>query len=245
MSYLGTPPNEDIVSNVKEYIATAGQTVFEVIYDNYAEVSLNGTQLASSDYAMNNGISITLAVGASAGDIVQCTGYESFKYNNTVDTITSQTIGGVKTFTYSPVIPDAININEPLSKGQLLTAIKAVDGAGSGLDADTVDGVQGALLGVGGAGYAWVDETANRASGVTYTNTTGHPIVVCVSSKYGTNATVQITFYVNGQIIISNTMYGQVLNEKTGKNSVTVIIPNGATYKSTLTQAILYWSELK
>ena len=40
----------------------------------------------------------------------------------------------------SPVIPDAININEPLSKGQLLTAIKAVDGAGSGLDADLLDG---------------------------------------------------------------------------------------------------------
>ena len=142
MSYLGTPPNEDIVSNVKEYVATAGQTVFEVIYDNYAEVSLNGTQLASSDYTMNNGISITLAVGATAGDIVQCTGYESFKYNNTVDTSTAQIVSGVKTFTSSPVIPDAVNADEALNKGQLLTEIKTVDGAGSGLDADLLDGIQ-------------------------------------------------------------------------------------------------------
>ena len=55
------------------------------------------------------------------------TPYESFKYNNTVDTvdtITSQTIGGVKTFTNSPVIPDATASNEPLSKGQLLSAIE-------------------------------------------------------------------------------------------------------------------------
>jgi len=122
MSYLGTPPNEDIVSNVKEYIATAGQTVFEVIYDNYAEVSLNGTQLASSDYTMNSGISITLTTGATAGDIVQCTGYESFKFNNTVNTINAQTIDGVKTFNNNPVIPNAVNNNEPLSMGQLVNA---------------------------------------------------------------------------------------------------------------------------
>ena len=146
MSYLGTPPNEDIVSNVKEYIATAGQTVFEVIYDNYAEVSLNGTQLASSDYSMNNGMSITLVKSASAGDVVQCTGYESFKFNNTVDISTSQTISGTKTFINNPIIPDAIASNEPLSKGQLLTAIKAVDGAGSGLDADLVRGWDGTLV---------------------------------------------------------------------------------------------------
>jgi len=52
------------------------------------------------------------------------TPYKSFKYNNTVDTITNQTIGGVKTFTNSPVIPDATASNEPLSKGQLLSAIE-------------------------------------------------------------------------------------------------------------------------
>jgi len=101
------------------------------------------------------------------------------------------------------------------------------------------------LLGVGGAGYAWVDETANRAGGVTYTNTTGHPIVVCVSLNNVVNSIVQIIFYVNGHLIISSILYGQVVNQFTGANSVTVIVPDGATYKSTLTQSILNWSELK
>jgi len=140
MSYLGIAANQDIVINSKEYTATANQTVFDVTYDNYVEVSLNGTELSKTDYTATDGMTVVLATGANAGDIVQLKGFESFKYNNSVMTNTNQTISGVKTFTDNPVIPNAIGDNEPLSKGQLLTEIKAVDGAGSGLDTDKVRG---------------------------------------------------------------------------------------------------------
>jgi len=46
------------------------------------------------------------------------------------------------TFNKGISVPDAVNSDEPLTKGQLLTEIKAVDGAGSGIDADTLDGLQ-------------------------------------------------------------------------------------------------------
>jgi len=241
MSYIGTTANQDIVANIKEYVATAGQTVFPVIYDNYAEVSLNGTQLSSSDYTMNNGISVTLAVGATAGDIVQCTGYESFKYNNTVDTLTNQSVDGVKTFVKSPVIPNAVGANEPLSKQQLLAEIKAVDGAGSGLDADTVDGVQGALLGVGGAGYAWVNETANRVAGVTYTNNTGKPIMVNVVSYISGN-TARIVMYVDSFLIGGVTTVNTIAANYVFASA---IVPNGSTYSIGLAVGNLTWFELK
>ena len=39
-------------------------------------------------------------------------------------------------------VADAVNENEALSKGQLLAAIKEVDGAGSGIDAELLDGKQ-------------------------------------------------------------------------------------------------------
>ena len=38
-------------------------------------------------------------------------------------------------------VADAVNADEALAKGQLLTEMKAVDGAGSGLDADLVRGL--------------------------------------------------------------------------------------------------------
>ena len=39
-------------------------------------------------------------------------------------------------------VSDAINADEALAKGQLLTEIKSIDGTGSGLDADLLDGMQ-------------------------------------------------------------------------------------------------------
>ena len=67
--------------------------------------------------------------------------YDVYDKTEAVSKAGIETITGQKTFTTPVIIPDAINVNEPLSKGQLLTAIKAVDGTGSGLDADLVRGL--------------------------------------------------------------------------------------------------------
>ena len=228
------------------FTATAGQTIFTVSggYDaNFADVYLNGTKLVNIiDVDVTSGTNVVLAVGATAGDIVDVIAYGAFNVANTVDLSTAQTVSGVKTFTSSPIIPNAVNVNEPLSKGQLLTEMKAIDGADSGLDADTVDGVQGALLGVGGAGYAWYNVTASRTSGVTYTNISGKPIQVSISNNNGAACTYSI--YVSG-VLISRT------NESAATGVVHrgyFIVPNGATYQVAISAggfANLIWAELR
>ena len=271
-------------SKRQSFTATSGQTTFTIsggYSANFADVYLNGSKLVNgTDVDVTSGTDVVLATGATAGDIVDVVAYGDFKVANTVDLNSSQTISGIKTFTSSPAIPDATASNEPLSKGQLLAAIKAidgsgsgldadlldgkqgsfylpagnytaadvlakiktVDGSGSGLDADTVDGVQGALLGVGGAGYTWVDETANRASGTTYTNTYGKPIMVSISIQ--TTTTVEYGFSVNGtrmsyKIGRSGTSSGIDVGD-------TIIVPSASTYNLIdITGSIEHWFELK
>lgn len=131
-------------------------------------------------------------------------------------------------------------VNEKLdaasyTASDVLAKLKTVDGAGSGLDADLVQGVPKDLLGIGGDGYAWVDETANRTSGVTYTNTYGYPIMVSIQHNY--NST-NVSIVVNG--VNTSTFYssGYVYP------CVTTIVPAGATYILS-NSTVKYWAELK
>ena len=102
----------------------------------------------------------------------------------------------------------------------ILAKIKTVDGSGSGLDADMVDGVQGALLGIGGAGYAIVDEGDNRASGTTYTNTDGKPIAIILTSVSSSTQ----HFKIDGANVATFSASGHLLNSF-------FIVPSGSTYE--------------
>jgi hypothetical protein len=80
MSYLGNSIANSTAINKKEYIATAGQTVFPCLYDEYAEIYLNGSRLAESDYTATNGMDIILNVGATEGDVVVVSGFENVHF---------------------------------------------------------------------------------------------------------------------------------------------------------------------
>ena len=113
------------------------------------------------------------------------------------------------------------------------------------LNADTVDGVQGALLGVGGAGYAWVDETANRAVSTVYTNTTGHPIMVIVSG-YNTGTTYIMHFLIDGITVTYAGDSDAGLNNAGEKGALSIIIPINSTYEIIVhNTTIEKWLELK
>jgi hypothetical protein len=62
------------------YTATSGQTVFAATYDTgYVDVYLNGVKLvAGTDFTATNGTSITLATGATTGDVVDIVAYGTF-----------------------------------------------------------------------------------------------------------------------------------------------------------------------
>ena len=75
--------------------------------------------------------------------------YVSFssQYPDFVRADIDYTINSVVTYKQSPIIPDATKDNNPLNKGQLLTEIKNIDGAGSGIDADLIRGLPGDFTG--------------------------------------------------------------------------------------------------
>jgi hypothetical protein len=72
-----------------------------------------------------------------------------------------------------------------------------------------------------GVGQTWQDVTASRTAGVTYTNTTGKPIVVVFE---GSNSTSGRKIYLNGFAVVSLSTAG--VNQ-----SYVLIVPNGYTYK--------------
>ena len=121
-------------------------------------------------------------------------------------------------------VANAVNADEAVSKAQL--DLKA-----------TLTEAQAYDLGVG---QTWQDVKANRSAGVTYTNTTGKPIMVAV--KGSVNSSADIHIYINGVSIQSQQ---GTSSAATVPHSITTVIPNGANYKVTSTFAPIKWFELR
>lgn len=80
---------------------------------------------------------------------------------------------------------------------------------------------------IGGGGGGWVDVSASRAIGVTYTNSTGRPIVVSVNCS--SSSTCNAAWWVNGvQRGVGPTVAA------TAASPTFFIVPAGATYKVTV-----------
>jgi len=140
-------------------------------------------------------------------------------------------------------VGDAIGVDEAVNQGQLTSPTPL-----AGLNADLVDGVQGALLGVGGQGYAWVDETANRVVGTTYTNTTGKPIVVSVSCANNANDSSHNAFKFEVDGIREGVARIESTNTSFTDATLIALVPSGSTYTVSIalgTANITVWLELK
>jgi hypothetical protein len=96
----------------------------------------------------------------------------------------------------------------------------------------TIQGVGGqALAALSSIGYGQTWQAVTRASGTTYYNTTGKPIVIVVSanSTAGAVATAQLT--INGVTIVNSGVYINTYSWAT----VQGIIPPGASYSASYT----------
>lgn len=107
----------------------------------------------------------------------------------------------------------------------------------SKINANTIENVAGTksvsvdVLADGGIGVnqTWQDLTASRASGVTYTNSTGKPIYLRIGSSQA------------GNIIIDGITTGST--SSSASSTTSALIPNGSTY---LRNGIFSnWSELR
>ena len=89
-----------------------------------------------------------------------------------------------------------------------------------------------------GVGQTWQDVTSSRSFDITYTNNTGRPIQVAVTSGGGSS---NFRAYINGiEIIQSYPNY----NTNVPRHGITLIIPNGSTYSFTGGQ-LQIWAELR
>lgn len=94
---------------------------------------------------------------------------------------------------------------------------------------------------VGTDGQSWQNVTGSRANGVTYTNTTGRPIQVCVSIINASASSAVMDVIVDGVYAVRNlgrATYCNVL-------PADVIVPAGSTYSLESVVTINGWAELR
>jgi hypothetical protein len=94
---------------------------------------------------------------------------------------------------------------------------------------------------IGGSGQTWQDVQSSRALNTTYTNSTGRPIMVIASfaeiSQY-------VIYYaeING---ISMEFGRSVFSGSNSYFALSVIVPNGNTYRFTGPDSVAAWLELR
>lgn len=105
-----------------------------------------------------------------------------------------------------------------------------------------MSGVGLSLRGVFSVGQSWQDVTASRALATVYTNTTGQPIFISVSST-ATGSNALGTILVDGVQVERNQSAGGTLNGA----SVQAVIPHGSSYQVTTNGgfAIGSWMEFR
>lgn len=92
-----------------------------------------------------------------------------------------------------------------------------------------------------GDGQTWQNLTASRASGVTYTNTTGRAIIASVTNN--STPFQDMSFLVNGVAIMATNSGGSTFSQK---GNLTAVVPIGATYSCVIaTGALTTWFELR
>lgn len=99
-----------------------------------------------------------------------------------------------------------------------------------------------------GVGQTWQDMKSDRVQGVTYTNSTGRPIVVSVTTKTigGRTASLTLLGRVDNILISNSKIYSATYSYAT---TGVIIVPAGSTYSfeamSNAGCAIALWSELR
>jgi len=118
--------------------------------------------------------------------------------------------------------------------GNAATATSAT----SATTATTATNVTNAL----GQGQTWQDVKASRSKGVTYTNSTGKPIAVAISSEGGgTQGRITLTI---GSVDVM--LDGIDASYSNNMGSVFGIVPNGTTYSATSDYSTFsLWTELR
>jgi hypothetical protein len=98
MAYIGQSLTEG-KRRVYTYVATAGQTTFNAVYDvNAVDVYQNGILLSPSDYTATNGTTVVFTVAALLDDEVTISCHNTYSVGDSVSADAGGTFGGNVTF---------------------------------------------------------------------------------------------------------------------------------------------------
>jgi hypothetical protein len=125
--------------------------------------------------------------------------------------------------------------------GNGTAAVKEVAPGASGnvLRSDGTTWVSGTVSAGIGDGQAWVDVTSSRVNGTTYTNSTGKPIMMAITTyKVGNNPT---NFFINGVNVGFTNAVGT--NEVGNWTVSSFVIPNNSSYQ--VSGEFERWAELR
>ena len=202
--YLGLPASgvtNTAYRTVTEFTATAGQTVFSIpsYTIGYLNVYQNGNRLGAADYTATTGTSVTLATGATVGDLITT---ESF-YISSLGTGIPNTGGSVSATnldigntngTGSVAVPSGTTAQRPTgANGQLRynSTTNSFEGY--------ANGAWGAIGGGGGGAGSWqaVQTAAFTAvAGNAYpVNTTAGAITVTLPASPTAGSYIVVTDY--------------------------------------------------
>ena len=155
--------------------------------------------------------------------------------NKTLRVHDGSTVGGIRLATFTGgLVPaaqlpaattstqGAVVLNNSLTSTSITEALTAAQGK---VLKDTLDNTVASSFGVG---QTWQNLTSSRASGVTYTNSTGKPILVIVNTYGGTSIVDGVTLRYIGFDTEGDWSF---------------IVPSGSTYS--VTGNIQSWAELR
>lgn len=96
-----------------------------------------------------------------------------------------------------------------------------------------------------GQGQTWQSVTASRALGITYTNTTGRPIMVAVTVRALETGVARMDI---GGVTVATVIDHSLGSSNTIEASASFVVPNGASYALAVaagTPTLVNWSELR
>lgn len=138
-------------------------------------------------------------------------------------------------------IAGAVNQATELIAGIAKIATSAILKAGTNDDSfATAKGLKDAGLWPLGVGQSW-QSFSDRSPGTTYTNSTGRPIKVSVTSS-PTSSTGGVVLTING-LVVQRTIMD--IDSSGGTITVSEVIPPGATYKAEVSPSLNAWLELR
>ena len=120
----GSAGTAGVTRNVSTFVATAGQTAFNVSYTvGTVDVFLNGARLSDAEFTATNGTSVVLTTGASVSDIIDVVSYSSG--TGVIIQNNGSTVGTATTINFNTDLTATVN-------GGVATIVSTASGGGGG-----------------------------------------------------------------------------------------------------------------